>query len=93
MGRLITEEAVYEYLTSKFDEFNISIFENEFAGKILDGLGDITTAYDVEKAVEEIEKLDTYKYTITSCKHPFTTSKYELVSKKRVIAIVKRGGV
>lgn len=51
MGRLITEEAVYEYLLSKFDEFDISIFGNEFAGKILDGLSDIETAYDVEKVV------------------------------------------
>ena len=55
MGRLITEELIYEYLLSKFDEFDISILGNEFAGKILDGLSDIPTAYDVDKVVAELE--------------------------------------
>ena len=79
MGRLITEEAVYEYLTSKFDEFNISIFENEFAGKILDGLGDITTAYDVSKVVAELE-------ANTSLFVP-------AIPTETAVNIVKRGGV
>lgn len=87
MARLITEESVYEYLSNKFNEFDISIFGNEFAGKILDGLGDIPTAYDVEKVVAELEKAKKYvtidgKNTGLEALHPI-----------QAIDIVRKGGV
>ena len=95
MGRLITEEAVYEYLSSKFDEFDISIFGNEFAGKILDGLGDIPTAYDVEKVVAELEKLKQHNKELSEGAYleddkSFYFCAYTNFAK--AIDIVKRGG-
>lgn len=79
MARLITEESVYEYLSNKFNEFDISIFGNEFAGKILDGLGDIPTAYDVEKVVAALEK--------------HTRIMMPVIPAKEAIDIVRKGGV
>lgn len=87
MGRLITEEAVYEYLSSKFDEFNISIFGNEFAGKILDGLSDIPTAYDVKNVEAELDKAESVK-TFGSL-----NSGNRLIPVKDAINIVKKGGI
>lgn len=87
MGRLITEESIYEYLSSKFDEFDISIFGNEFAGKILDGLSDIPTAYDVEKVEAELEKLNSGGIRMIE------DGKYELIRKKEALEVVRKGGV
>lgn len=88
MGRLITEEAVYEYLSSKFDEFDISIFGNEFAGKILDGLSDIPTAYDVEKVVVDIRRCSGNGYRDVD-----GDSVPPMIETEYAIDIVKRGGV
>ena len=79
MGRLVDEDAVYDYLTGKFNEFDISVFKNEFAGKILDELCDIPTAYDVEKVVAELE-------ANTSLFVP-------AIPTETAVNIVKRGGV
>lgn len=56
MSDLISRSAVYKYLESKFNEYDISIFGNEFAGKILDGIDDIPTAFDVENYTNELER-------------------------------------
>ena len=47
------------------------------------------TAYDIDKVVEQLESLETYKQTVTMEKHPFCASEIETVSKKKAIEIVK----
>lgn len=47
------------------------------------------TAYDIDKVVEQLESLETYKQTVTMEKHPFCASEIETMSKKKAIEIVK----
>ena len=99
MSRLITEDAVYEYLTDKFNEYDISI-ENEFVGKILDGLGDIPTAYDVEKVVAELEEEKDIAYAdfdmyINDYELDLDSDYDDLLHKglARAIDVIRKGGV
>lgn len=56
---------------------------------LIDLLKDAPTAYDIDKVVEQLERLETYKQTVTMEKHPFCVSEIETVSKKKAIKIVK----
>jgi len=89
MGRLINADDFYNKLNDLTKEH-----QGMYNGAINDCmnlLDEQPTAYDVSKVVVELKKLDTCKEVITSGKHPFTASEVELVSKKKVIEIVRRG--
>lgn len=55
----------------------------------LDDIARFPTAYDIDKVVERLESLETYKQTVTMEKHPFCASEIETVSKKKAIEIAK----
>lgn len=47
------------------------------------------TRKPIDKVVERLEELETYKQTVTMEKHPFCASEIETVSKKKAVEIVK----
>ena len=49
------------------------------------------TRKPIDKVVEQLESLETYKQTVTMEKHPFCASEIETISKKKAIEIVKGG--
>lgn len=51
------------------------------------------TAYDTEKVIEQLNDLPTFKVSATSEKHPFSAYEAEMISKHKVMGIVKKGGV
>ena len=48
--------------------------------------------YDVEKVIEQLNDLPTFKVSATSEKHPFCAYEAEMISKHKVMGIVKKGG-
>lgn len=62
------------------------------AKAILDMVKNTKTAYDTERVVEQLNDLLTFKVSATSEKHPFSAYEGEMISKHKVMGIVKKGG-
>lgn len=91
MGRLIDAEDI----KARAKEAAIGMEEpwhSQFA-ILVEWLVDKTfTAYDTEKVIAEINNLPTHKEVATSEKHPFSAYEAEMISKHKVMGIVKKGG-
>ena len=82
------------------DAMNEELFYKELGGKdnlisaesVFDMLRATPTAYDVERVVEQLNDLPTFKVSATSEKHPFSSYEAEMISKHEVMGIVKKGG-
>lgn len=88
MGRLIDESDVIKAIDRHTKDCSEVVLDNDISCI----LEEVPTAYDTEKVVEQLNDLLTFKVSATSEKHPFSAYEAEMISKHKVMGIVKKGG-
>ena len=68
-------------------------YEQETAIMLIKAFKESKPAYDTERVIEQLNDLPTHKEVATSEKHPFCAYETEMISKHKVMRIVKKGGV
>lgn len=92
--RLIDGNALMDKICKRFnipDDWDGDIAEP--LQTVIDIIDNEPTAYDTENVIEQLNDLPTFKVSATSEKHPFCAYEAEMISKHKVIGIVKKGGV
>lgn len=85
MGKLIDEADVMKLLTEvELNDGTFTVAKSK--------LRDLKPAYDTEQVIEQLNDLPTFKVSATSEKHPFCAYEAEMISKHKVMGIVKKGG-
>lgn len=67
-------------------------YEKETAIMLIKAFEESKPSYDTENVVAEINNLPTHKEVLTSEKHPFCAYEAELISKDKVVEIIRKGG-